>query len=69
MLARPAGAGAAAVVVGPDDLVHESFAAEEAIQHNLDVVHLAVVEVDHERAIGREAAEGGVDPRRYRKSR
>ena len=50
--AWPASAAAgAAVVVGPDDLVEEALAAEELVEHDLDVVRLAVVEVDVERPV------------------
>src|SRR5690606_38095734 len=51
MLARPAPARLAAVVVGPDDLVEKALAAEERVEENLGVVRLAIVEMQIERAV------------------
>ncbi len=51
VLGRPAALGPCPVVVGPDDLVQERLAAEDRIEHDLGVVHLAVVEVHVQRAI------------------
>jgi hypothetical protein len=52
VLRRPAAAGLRAVVVRPHDLVEERPAPEERVEHDLRVVHLAVVEVQVERAGG-----------------
>ena len=51
VLGRPAALGAAAEVVGPDDLVEEAVAAEDLVERDLDVVGLALVEVDVERPV------------------
>ena len=40
----------AAIVVGPDDLVDEARPAEDAVQHHLAVVRLAVIDMEEERA-------------------
>ena len=57
MLGRPAARALAAVVVGPDDLVEEARAAEQLVERDLDVVRLAVVEVQVERAaVGQQPA-------------
>ena len=56
VLGRPAGARLGAVVVGPDDLVEEALAAEELVEQQLAVVRLAVVDVEVQRAVGREQA-------------
>src|SRR3954452_13669685 len=56
VLGRPAPPRPAPVVVGPDDLVEEALAAEEAVERDLDVVRFARVEVDVERAVGGERA-------------
>ena len=56
VLGGPAAFGAAAVVVGPDDLVEEAGAPEDAVQQHLAVVRLAVVDVEVEGAVGGEDA-------------
>src|ERR1043165_982275 len=48
VLRRPALLRARAVVVGPDDLVHERRATEDLVEEHLAVVHLAVVDVEEE---------------------
>ena len=58
MLGRPFLVGAAAVIVGPDDLVEEAVAAEDAVEEHLAVVDFAVVDVEVERAAGGEQAVG-----------
>ena len=50
VLGGPAVARTPPVVVGPHDLVEEALAPEDAVQQQLGVVHLAVVEVQVERA-------------------
>ncbi len=54
----PSSAGACAVVVGPDDLILERGAAEDGVEHDLDVVDFAGVDVDEEAAGGTEEAMG-----------
>ena len=54
VLGRPAVARLAAVVVGPDQLVEEALAAEQLVEQQLAVVRLAVVDVEVQRALGRE---------------
>jgi hypothetical protein len=64
MLGRPAFGGAGTVVVGPDDLVLEAGTTggcrrgEELVEQDLDVVDLARVDVDEERAGGGQDADG-----------
>jgi hypothetical protein len=50
VLGGPAPFGASAVVVRPDDLVHEPVPTEDLVEENLAVVDLAVVEVHEERS-------------------
>src|SRR5262249_35696428 len=45
VLGRPSLRRARTVVVGPDDLVDERPATEDAVEHHLAVVHLAAVEM------------------------
>ena len=54
MLGGPAAARLGAVVVGPDQLVEEALAAEQLVEQQLAVVRLAVVDVEVQRALGRE---------------
>src|SRR4051794_3979738 len=56
VLRRPAPPRAPAVVVGPHDLVEEAGPAEQPVERDLDVVRLARVEVDVERAVRGEEA-------------
>ena len=63
MLGGPPARGAPAVVVGPDDLVEEAVAPEDAVEQHLAVVHLAVVDVEVEGAVGGEDAVGLAQPR------
>ena len=51
VLGRPAGLGAAAVVVGPDDLVDEGVAAENLVQHHLAIVDFPVIDVEEKAAV------------------
>src|SRR5262249_12609355 len=55
VLGWPASRRPAAVVVGPDDLVEEALASEDAVEEDLAVVHLAIVDVEVERAVGGES--------------
>ena len=52
MLGRPAVPRSPAVVVGPDDLVHERRPAENAVELDLAVVRLARVQVHEQRPVG-----------------
>ena len=63
VLGRPPVAGPAAEVVGPDDLVEERVAAEHLVEQQLDVVRLAVVDVQVQRAARREQPAGLVQQR------
>ena len=54
VLGGPARARLGAVVVGPDELVEEALAAEQLVEQQLAVVRLAVVDVEVQRAVGRE---------------
>src|SRR5262252_2592454 len=63
MLGWPASCRPAAVVVGPDDLVEEALAPEDAVEEDLAVVHLAIVDVEVERAVGGESAIGLAEAR------
>ena len=54
MLGGPAPARLGAVVVRPDDLVQERVAAEDLVEQQLAVVRLAVVDVEVQRAVGRQ---------------
>ena len=54
MLGGPAPLRLGPVVVGPDDLVEEAVAPEELVEQQLDVVGLAVVEVDVEGSVSGE---------------
>ena len=56
MLGGPPALGAAAEVVGPDDLVEEALAPEDGVEQDLAVVGLAVVDVEEEGAVGGEDA-------------
>ena len=49
---------ARAVIVRPDDLVEEAFAPEDLIQQHLAVMHLAVINVKVQAAIGGQNAFG-----------
>src|SRR5205823_8364084 len=61
MLGGPARLRPRAVVVGPDDLVHEAIAPEQRVEGDLDVVHLATVEVHEERRVRGHAGKRGLD--------
>ena len=63
MLRRPAAARLGAVVVGPDQLVEEALAAEQLVEQQLAVVRLAVVDVEVQRAVGREQPADLAQPR------
>ena len=63
VLLRPAALRLAAVVVGPDQLVEEALAAEHLVEQQLDVVRLAVVEVQVQRAGGVQHAAQLAQPR------
>ncbi len=58
VLGGPAGGGAGAVVVGPDDLVLEAGSGEDLVEQDLAVVDLAGVDVEEEAAGGGEQAVG-----------
>ncbi len=58
MFGRPAAFRASSKVVGPDDLVQETFAAEDLIEQHLHVVHFAVIKMDVERAVQRKHSMG-----------
>ena len=54
-----------AVVVGPDDLVHEAVLPEDFVEHHLAVVHLAVVDVEEEAALGSQQPQRLPEPRAH----
>jgi hypothetical protein len=64
VLAAEAAPALAADRVAPDDLVDEVGAPEQAVERDLDVVDGAPVEVDEQRAGGREGVAAGDQPRR-----
>ena len=52
VLGRPAIFGAAAEIIGPDNLVDKTLATEDGVkQEDLAVVRLAIVDVEIERAV------------------
>jgi hypothetical protein len=51
VLGRPFFGRTPAVIVGPDDLVEKALPAEDLIQHDLAVMHLAVIDVEVQAAV------------------
>src|SRR5665647_2023760 len=64
MLGRPALSGPAPVVVGPDDLVEKRLAPEDLVKEHLAVMRLAAVDMEEQRAVGREDAPRFCESRR-----
>jgi len=62
VLGRPFPLAAGPVVIRPDDLVHKAVAAEQAVQKDLGVVDLAVVQVQKEAPFGPQQAHGLFEP-------